>query len=178
MLSSPSVVPLSDELGSSLFGVAADPLRLTDPLSDPGGARDIHPYADETSSARESGLYTLGVVALSAVVFVTIIALYDLAKTSISLVFATRALADDASPRSPAETVELRKVNHAAWTSSAVFSVFCVVTAAVLVPLLLGFIRRSNKRQQHRKIDSQLLLHDAFPCHALRKTDNRQDKSG
>lgn len=133
--------PLSGNLSSSLLGVA-DPAKFTDPLrSDVRGAVRVPKRFPDVSNTSETIKYTVIIIIVSAIIFVTAIAVYDVIKTALSNTFAKQALTNPKSHNKPRDIRRTEIANKAALGSSAAFAAVSVVSAIVFVPLLLTLVR-------------------------------------
>jgi len=124
-------------LGPALLGTA-DPIKFTDPLrldvskdlmDRPGGEGAAAKRASSTS-IEPNMLYTIIVVILSAVLFVTIISLFDI----------VRVLIGNYSNPNPTKT---------SIASTGYFALFCVIISLAFVPILCVFIWVSQHRRIH-----------------------------
>jgi hypothetical protein len=137
-----SFTPLSSgTLSSSLLG-SADPARFTDPLRE-----DARPPSQEALESRrvhgsvrtqaETLAYTVLIIMVSAVIFVTVIAIYDVIKTAVSNHYAKSALLDPESHNKKTDIRRTLVANQAALNASAVFAAAAVGSALLLVPILI-----------------------------------------
>ncbi len=128
----------SPGLGPALLGTA-DPVKFTDPLrldvakdliQKPGGK-----VIAQATTLEPNMLYTILVVIVSAILFVTVIALFDIARIAIGNYI-------NPSPANSTTSVGIESTGY--------FALFCVFISFTFVPILCVFIwviqhRRVNK---------------------------------
>lgn len=122
-------------LNTSLIGVS-DPTKFTDP--DRIESLDLyarHPHGKLTPE--HTIRYTIIVVFISAVIFVTVISIYDVIKNGINYIFAKRALSDPESHNSSDSIHRTLVANKNTLVSSSVFCGVCIVISVVSIPLLV-----------------------------------------
>src|SRR5579871_4618304 len=124
-LPSVSFQPLSTQ-GTSLALIgAADPVKFTD-TNRPESDRTLYDKRIHgPKSDKSTFIYTLVIVIISAILFVTMVAIYDVFRNSISDVYARRALTDEGSSNTPDEINGALIANRQALIASGFFALFC-----------------------------------------------------
>lgn len=143
-----SFTPISGGLSSALSG-AIVPARLVEPerfysgsdiredtRSEELSARRIHAPANKAESAR----YTILIVIISALIFVTVIALYDIMRAAITNYYANQALTNPASQNNPVDITRTQIANDNSLWAAMVFGAFAVLSAIILIIIILRFI--------------------------------------
>lgn len=135
-----SFTPLSGGTSSALLG-AIEPGRFIDPdridtRREDLTSRRIHGAEDKGRSLK----YTILIVIISAIIFITVIALYDVIRNAISDFYATNSLTDPNAHYTPGEIIQTRIANRNALIASIVFAAFCVLSALVLIVIIMKFI--------------------------------------
>ncbi len=139
-------------LRTSLLGVA-DPVKFVDPIRPESQVREVGLFENYDPSGKiVSGShklkYTIIIILVSAIIFVTAVSIYDVIRHLINNHYAKQVLLD-IQVRDPENvTDEDRKsiertlaANQGTLMGSLVFAVFCVLTAILLIPLLLMFLQ-------------------------------------
>lgn len=85
---------------------------------------------------------TLIIVIISAIIFVTIVAIYDVIRNAINNYYAKIALINPIAGNTAQNINSTVIANKQALISSIVFAIFCVILAAVLVPIMATRIKR------------------------------------
>jgi magnesium-transporting ATPase (P-type) len=124
-------VPQSNHTYEALYGVGISDIQSG---SSRIGGKKLHP---PSSNKGKIGAYVLVIVVISAVIFVTIVALYDVVKTYISNIFASRALKDPVSTNSLEDILQAEVANREALNATLVFALFCVITFIIMIVLIL-----------------------------------------
>jgi len=128
-----SFQPLSEGLSSSLLGVA-DPVKFVDPVRYEGR---IHaPFPSEPTIK-----YTLLIIIISAIIFVTALSVYDVVRNLINNYFAKQALLNPVSNNTKEDIDRTLIANRGGLISSSIFSVFCIILAIILIPILISLIK-------------------------------------
>ena len=136
----------SVNLRTSLLGVA-DPTKFVDPIR-----TESQVYESGLSEGLEGRVrlgkkqhpikYTIIIILVSAVIFVTAVALYDVIRHIINNYYAKQVLID--LGEEDEETVRgidrTLAANRGTLIASGIFALFCVVIAIILVPLLLWLL--------------------------------------
>jgi hypothetical protein len=86
---------------------------------------------------------TLMIVIISAIIFVTIVAIYDVLRNAINNYYSKIALADPKAKNKKQVIDSTLIANKQALISSIVFATVCIITAIILVPILA----KQSKRQ-------------------------------
>lgn len=111
-------------MGESLLGVGA-PRQLFE--------RNIYDDASQTKAS----IHTVILVMISAIVFVVVIAMYDVVRNYIKDYYAKIELEDHRGELPTKDIVEAELANRENLQSSLVFALFCLVTGVILIPLLI-----------------------------------------
>lgn len=136
-----SFTPLSGGTSTALIG-AIEPtkfisIRASDDVyqNDPNElyARRVHRPLDRTENMK----YTIVIVMISALIFVTVIAIYDVIRNAINNYYANIALLDPNSHNDPDDIERTQIANNNELWSSMVFAAVCLVSAIILIILLI-----------------------------------------
>src|SRR5581483_11434818 len=100
--------------------------------------RRIHGSQERSQSS--AVFYTIVIVIISAILFVTVIAIYDVARNAISNYYAAQALRNPDSHNTPTEIEAALIANQQALIASGVFAAVCVLLALIIVPLLIVWV--------------------------------------
>lgn len=122
-----SFTPISGGLSSALSGTV-EPNELYE--------RRIHAPSDKIQQL----LYTILIVIISALIFVTVIAIYDVLRNTINNYYANIALLDPNSHNTPEEIERTQIANYNALISSLAFAASCLITALILIVIIVHFI--------------------------------------
>jgi hypothetical protein len=95
----------------------------------------IHGRPDRMESIK----FTIIIVIISAIIFVTVIAIYDIIRNGINNYYASLALNDPASHNSPEQIEQTEIANSNALWSSMVFASLCLISAIVFIVILIYF---------------------------------------
>lgn len=122
---------------TSLLGTA-EASKFTDPLrvdvEKPLFERQIH-GPGQTGESRTTIRYTVLIIVISALLFVTIVATYDVVRLSITNYYARTFLTDQT----------IIDNSKTALISSGFFAVFCWVSILIFVPILTFWLRHQVK---------------------------------
>lgn len=136
----------------SLFG-ASDPMKFTDPnrigetseLSKSSDTdtfrpnrRDIHGSSDH----KEAMKYTIIIIIISAIIFVTTVAIYNLIQNIITVYYSNITAGDPRSMNTDDDIIKILLANHFSTEASIAFAVFCIISAIVVIPFLIWYIGR------------------------------------
>lgn len=102
--------------------------------------RRIHSPA---SRPTETMRYTIVLVIISAIIFVTVVALYDVIRSGLNAHFANLALTDPNSHNTPEDIERTQIANQNAFWASVIFATICLIIGIILIFLLLMFLNRS-----------------------------------
>lgn len=120
---------------TALLGIAANQDSFTDI------SRNDDSYQGGTYNPRNKNLkYTLIVIVISAIIFVTIVSIYDTIRTVIKNYYAKIALTDPMSNNTKEDIDRTIVSNHDALKANFFFSLFCLVTGIILIWILLKFL--------------------------------------
>lgn len=100
--------------------------------------RDIHGVRENNSKNR--GLSTLIIVILSAMIFVTIIAIFDVFKNAINNYYAARALKNPKAGNSQQDINSTLIANTEGLTASVIFAILCIVLTLIAIYFLYSYI--------------------------------------
>lgn len=132
--------PLQEGSVSSALLGAADPTKFIDSsrtdVSKTLFEREIHSPEEKPTNIR----YTLIIIIISAIIFVTVISIYDVFRSVITNYFARQALNDPHSYNKKEEIESTIVANQDALKANFWFSLFCISTGIILIYILLKFI--------------------------------------
>lgn len=135
-----SFTPLSGGLSTALSGVV-EPTKFMDfrDLNEkPSGLYERRMHGPSMKDKKNTTLkYTIIVVIISAVVFVTIISLYDIVRAYFNKIFATISLNNPESNNSPEAILRTQIANDNQFWSTLSFSAFCLITAVILIAIAI-----------------------------------------
>jgi len=119
-------------IGNSYLGVA-DPVKFVDPMRLESN-RDIYSRRIHGPEEKEETIkYTMIIIIISAIIFVTIIAIYDVLR-SISNYYTNKFLINSDSPA--------LIVYRNALIVSTMFAAICIISSLILIPLLLSVVKK------------------------------------
>ena len=129
--------PISFNTGTALLGTAvSDPTRSDITQS-------LYPRGIHGAPVRGPSLtYTLIIIVVSAIIFVTIVSIYDVIRNGVYVLNARASLQDSDTPANIERTLS---GNQAVFTSSVMFAVICLVTAGIFIPLLIWWVKCSTR---------------------------------
>jgi len=137
-----SFTPINKFSSTSLVGVA-EPIRFMGLSDRPEraelGERNIHPIKEEDSKRYS---HTIIIIVISAIIFVTVVAIYDVLRNYINNYYASRALRDPLSTNTVQDISRTETANRSNFVSSLIFALVCVLVALVLIPLLIHLDRK------------------------------------
>lgn len=128
-----SYLPLHPGFNQSLLGVGASPntfdldLRDTDQL-----------YGKLHGSSKKN---TIVVIIVSALIFITVISLFDIARNLIHNKYAKRALTDPRTKLTKTDITNTLIANHDGLLASIAFSTFCIIITVIVLYLISIFIK-------------------------------------
>lgn len=138
-----SFTPLAPGINNALLG-AADPGKFIDPYRS-----DVKSFSErdledrrihDTRSRLQPITYTLIIIIISAIIFVTVIAIYDVFRNLISNHYASIALNDPDSDNTPEDIERTQIANQQALVASIIFAIFCIITAIILIFILIIYL--------------------------------------
>src|SRR5581483_762719 len=112
--------PLSGGFSSSLLGTA-DPVKFTDPLRDEAQIMD-RPIHGPAPLRHHTIMYTIIIIVISALIFITIVAIFDVIRNYIINYYARLALTDPNSHNTEEDIVRTLIINRDSFISSGVFA--------------------------------------------------------
>lgn len=135
-----SFTPIRGGLSTALSGTV-EPTKFMDAerydaRSDDLYSRRIHGPANKPQALR----HTIIIVIISAIIFVTTVALYDVIRNAINVYFANLALTDPNSHNTPEEIENVQISNQNALWSSMVFAAVCILIAICLLYIIIKYI--------------------------------------
>jgi ABC-type Fe3+ transport system permease subunit len=116
-----------------LRGGTASALLGTGGVRDDLYSRRIHGPEEQETGA----LFTIGVIVLSAIIFVTVVAIYDVIRNLINNYYSALALRDPRSGNSAQDIESALIANYNTLVSSAVFALVCIILALIVGALLV-----------------------------------------
>lgn len=124
-----SFVPISQsDINASLFGVGAQTRVLDESLY---GKRIHGPRQDEGKS-----LHLFFVIIVSAIIFVTTVALYDVIKAALNNHYSNIALTDPNSHNSQEDIDRTNIADYYSLQATIIFAVICIVIAIISIPAI------------------------------------------
>lgn len=132
----------------SLLGTAV-PIRFADTFrldlredyGKPLEQRRIHgPKSDKNTI-----LYTIIIIIISAIIFVTVVALYDVINSIITSYFSNKAYNNPKSNISRQDIIQNNINNNEYKRSSSVFALLCLISAIILIPTLIFYLEYLRK---------------------------------
>ena len=131
--------PLNEGSSTALLGTA-DPSKFLDTYRDDIDKsyyeRRLHGSEEKQNNIK----YTLIIIVISAIIFVTVIAIYDIFRSLITNYFAQIALVDPNSHNSEEDIENTIIANDQSFWATFVFAIFCIVVAIILIYILVQFI--------------------------------------
>lgn len=129
----------SQTTGEALLGIA-DPTKFVDVYRNDVGRsiyeKRIHGNGDKTQNIK----YTIIIIIVSAIIFVTIVSIYDIFRNLINNYYAQITLEEPNSGNSETEIKSTLIANKYSLISSLFFAIFCIITSIILIYLLIKFI--------------------------------------
>jgi len=123
-----SFLPISTKnLQESLLGIG-DPTKLLESRRDDLMSRHIH-------GPRESSGAILLVV-ISAIIFITTVAVFDIIKGSINNYYSKISLTDPNSNNTNKDIQRTLIANRGSLASNFIFAMICIIIAIVIIPIL------------------------------------------
>jgi len=132
--------PLKEgSLSSALFGTA-DPSKFVDVAR-----KDVDKnyYEKKIHATQDKGThiqYTIIIIIISAIIFVTVISIYDIFRSLITNFFAKEALTNPKSQNTQIEIERTLISNQDALYANIWFALFCLLSAIILIWILIQFI--------------------------------------
>lgn len=150
-----SFTPLTGGISTALSG-AVEPGKFfdvrnedvrNDIRSEDLYAKHIH---NRDQSSTKNITKTIIVIIISAIIFVTVISLYDILRNGLNNYYANIALHDPNSHNTPEDIERTEIANQNQLWSSIIFSLICVASAVIIIIILvhiytqISFINLSN----------------------------------
>lgn len=135
-----SFVPITGTtVNTAVIGVGSQPKILEDKLAerDRFYERRLHESED---NAHESNKRLIIIIIISAIIFVTAIAIYDVIKQLINNYFSNLALTDPNSNNSEEDINRTNIADYYSLIALIVFAIIAIIFAIILIPLLLYLI--------------------------------------
>jgi hypothetical protein len=85
--------------------------------------------------------YTIVLIIISAIIFVTVVAIYDLIRTAIDNYFANQALIDPNSHNTPDEIEAAQIANQNVFVASVVFAGITIALAVIAILFLVWLLQ-------------------------------------
>lgn len=92
---------------------------------------------DNTEKKTSTLKYSIIIVIISAIIFVTIISMYDVVRASFNSFYSNIALTDTNSHNAPQDIQRVQIANRNQLWSTMTFCAFCIVTAVILVAIAI-----------------------------------------
>jgi len=134
-----SFTPLSGQLSTALVG-SIEPSKFIDvrESSRELSERRIHGKSNDKSDSLK---YNIIIVIISAIIFVTVIALYDIVRTGLNVYYSNLALNDPNSHNIQEDIDRTTIANFNALMSSITFAAICLFIGIILILFLIYFLR-------------------------------------
>ncbi len=130
-------MPVSFLPGESSIGVGSTPPIIEDYVS----VRENAYYSRHIHGPTESNnKRTILIVIISAIIFVTMISIYDIFRNIITNYYAREALENPNSHNSEEDIERALIANKENLNASIVFSIFCIVMAIILIVIIYNFL--------------------------------------
>lgn len=130
-----SFTPLSDNLSSALTGVI-EPSKILD-IKERNLDADV---PEKIYRQKNRNIYTLIIIIMSAIIFVTIISIYDIIRNVINNYYANISLNDPNSHNNQDDIERTIIANNNELWSSIVFAIICLLSSIIFIPLLIHFL--------------------------------------
>ena len=129
-----SFVPLSEtNIATSLFGVGAQPRIIDESLYE----KRIH-----GPSERQGGnIHLLLVIIISAIIFVTVVSIYDVIRSALNSYYSNKALTDPNSHNSQEDINRTNIADFNSLMSTIVFASICIVIAIIFIPVIFYLLK-------------------------------------
>jgi len=114
-------------LSTSLFGIG-EPSKFLDLRNDDLAERHIHGPKEHRG--------TLIIIIISAIIFVTMVSVYDVAKGAIHNYYSKKALIDPNSHNTKEDIQRTLIADNESFKANCTFAVICVVSAIIFIPML------------------------------------------
>jgi len=133
-------------LGTSLFGISSsnrvidvEKLNLEDYYKQDRDLieRHIHGPREKGSNIK----YQLIIILISAMIFVTAVAIYDIIRNTINYFYSDYSLRQNNGNNTEEEITIFLLANRNTIISSSIFALFCIITSLIFIPLLILLIR-------------------------------------
>lgn len=132
--------PLRGGFDQSLLGVGADPDLLDiNRLSNKDYIDRAH-YLAKTKDSDSSLRRTIITIVISAILFVTIVSIYDVLRNAINNHYARVALTDPRAKNTQQEITSTLIANKQGLISSIVFAILCIVIALIVIYILYLYL--------------------------------------
>jgi len=125
-----SFTPIHGGLGTALTGTIVSPLAID-------AEESVEQRLYNPSSKPQTVTYTIIVIIISAILFVAVISLYDVIRSSINRYYADKSLVDPNSHNTPEDIERTQIANSNALLSTITFAIICVVLALLLLGPLI-----------------------------------------
>lgn len=138
----------SGHLNESLIGIAIDPIKtLFRPTSDDViyKKNDDSLYGREridrsANNSNNEFIKTILFTIITALVFVTIISIFDVFRNIINKYYANKTLNEVISDKNREDILRSKNANHATLMSSIYFSLFCIIISLIGITIIKQFI--------------------------------------
>lgn len=137
-----SFVPVDGAFESSLFGVGANEQFIETSEHNAHADSIVRETKNKkntntTSTTTNNVKYTISVVIISALVFITLVAIYDVIRNIINNYYAEKSLKDPNSHNTQEEIDRTTIANNNQLTASIIFALFCIITAVIIIIILV-----------------------------------------
>jgi len=139
-----SFVPLKGGFSSSLLGAGTTPSLME--IAERRPREDVKTleeriHAPSERKEKHHHRNTIIIVIISAIIFVTVVSMYDVVRVYFNAKYADKALNDPNAHNDPDQVSSTTIANYYSFISSVGFSLFCLASAVILISILYRFIR-------------------------------------
>jgi ABC-type Fe3+ transport system permease subunit len=130
---------------TALLG-AADPIKLSRPpyTEDRSSYTERRIHGRTENNTTESNYHIIIIVIISAILFVTVISIYDVARSAIVNYYASISLNDPLSNNKQSDIERTLIANYNSFIAATIFSLICIISAIISIPILLYILHKSK----------------------------------
>lgn len=135
--------PLNPGIDQSLLGVGANPdLIDTTKFIEKDYVERAHYLGKEGGSNNNNATRIILTIIISAIIFVTIVSIFDVFRNAINNYYAKKALLDPKSGNTQQEIDSTLIANHEGLISSIIFAVLCVIISIIVIYFAWSFLNK------------------------------------
>lgn len=138
-----SFIPNNDDIITSLYGVGAT-RALVEELADLPEEEEeklIKNRKTTTSSSTHDIIRLFLIILISAIIFVTVISIYEIIRTTLNYYFSASALHDENSHNAQDDIERTMIADYNQLLSTIAFAGICIIIAIILLPLIFYILR-------------------------------------